>query len=198
MSRVARKKEEKRTRIREAARELLRTQGWQRTTIRAVAERADVATGTVLAYFDSKVGLLTSLFFTDLAEVIQQRFASVPAEAELVDQLLHLFEGLFRYYAAEPDSSQVFVRETLFMAEPYASAYDALSAGFVEQITHVVRRHASALRDEVEPSSVAQVAFSLYLVNVANFLRGVPLDPEGSLAELRRQLEAFLAPLWQR
>jgi AcrR family transcriptional regulator len=50
-----------RARILEAAGELFESNGYARTTIRAVAERAGVATDTVYAVFGTKVRVLTAL-----------------------------------------------------------------------------------------------------------------------------------------
>jgi AcrR family transcriptional regulator len=194
MDRRARKKAEKRRRILDAARTLFEEHGWQRTTIRAVAERADVATGTVLHYFDSKVGLLGATFVQELQDIIEARWASLP-DAPLLDQLLYLFEGFWRRYAESPELARVYVRESLFLPEPHQSAYDAVSQGFLAQLVQVVQARAGELRDDVDPGTVAMVCFSMYLTATAMLLRAEQPVVEPALVGLRATLEAVLRPL---
>lgn len=64
-----RKEQAARTRmlITEAAAELFVSEGYARTTVRAIAERAGVAPDTVYAVFGSKVGVLTAVLNARLA-----------------------------------------------------------------------------------------------------------------------------------
>jgi AcrR family transcriptional regulator len=64
-----RKEQAARTRmlITEAAAELFVSEGYARTTVRAIAERAGVAPDTVYAVFSSKVGVLTAVLNARLA-----------------------------------------------------------------------------------------------------------------------------------
>ena len=64
-----RKEQAARTRmlITEAAAELFVSEGYPRTTVRAIAERAGVAPDTVYAVFGSKVGVLTAVLNARLA-----------------------------------------------------------------------------------------------------------------------------------
>jgi TetR/AcrR family transcriptional regulator, cholesterol catabolism regulator len=56
-----RRKREVYQRIRDAALDLFRQQGYEATTVEAIAERADVAKGTVFNYFRHKQALLTAI-----------------------------------------------------------------------------------------------------------------------------------------
>lgn len=53
--------EETKNRIADAAEELIKSQGYENTTIGAIAQKAGVATQTVYAIFNSKQGILTHL-----------------------------------------------------------------------------------------------------------------------------------------
>ncbi len=61
LGRRARKKLETRRRILEAAFELFARQGFQATTVEAIADRADVGKGTVFNYFPRKTAFLAAL-----------------------------------------------------------------------------------------------------------------------------------------
>lgn len=61
--------EETRRRIADAAEELIKTHGYEHTTIGAIAQRAGVATQTVYAIFNSKQGILTFILKRSLADI---------------------------------------------------------------------------------------------------------------------------------
>jgi len=125
-----RKEQAARTRmlITEAAAELFVSEGYPRTTVRAIAERAGVAPDTVYAVFGSKVGVLTAVLNVRLAPSGE---ASVMDRAEsravrdepdqrrqlhrfacdmagVSEQIRPIYEVLRTAGAAEPEVGQVF------------------------------------------------------------------------------------------
>jgi AcrR family transcriptional regulator len=125
-----RKEQAARTRmlITEAAAELFVSEGYARTTVRAIAERAGVAPDTVYAVFSSKIGVLTAVLNARLAPSGE---ASVMDRAEsravrdepdqrrqlhrfahdmagVSAQIRPIYEVLRTAGAAEPEVGQVF------------------------------------------------------------------------------------------
>ena len=88
-------------RIRAAARHLFDERGYDATTIRAIAERADVGVGTVLAYTDTKEALLHEVWRADALPVVEAATAQVPAGA-LADRWMAVFRPLLEHYAERP------------------------------------------------------------------------------------------------
>lgn len=61
--------EDTKLRIADAAEELIKANGYENTTISAIAKKAEVATQTVYAIFNSKQGILTFILKRSLSEV---------------------------------------------------------------------------------------------------------------------------------
>src|SRR5215813_3530820 len=72
---------ERRQRILDATLALASKGGWEAVQMRAVAERADVALGTLYRYFPSKIHLLVSALARELARV-QDRTSRLPMPGE--------------------------------------------------------------------------------------------------------------------
>src|SRR5688572_27795937 len=102
MANRVRNKADKQARIASAARALFEERGFEATTIRAIADRAGVATGTVLLYGASKAELLFALFVDELEDTIDAQEATLDRSAPLADQLVHLLSGPLARYAAHP------------------------------------------------------------------------------------------------
>jgi AcrR family transcriptional regulator len=99
--RRSRNKLDKLARIEKAGRALFAKRGFDATTTRAIAARADIGIGTLFLYFAKKEDLLVHLFHRDIGAVQGEIFATLPAQP-LRAQLLHIFEGLYAYYARDP------------------------------------------------------------------------------------------------
>ncbi len=83
-----RQADDTRRRIVEAARQLLRTEGYDGMTIEAIARRAEVSAPSVYAIFKSKTGLLIalldqSMFGADYEEVVRRTLSATDPETRL-------------------------------------------------------------------------------------------------------------------
>jgi AcrR family transcriptional regulator len=93
-NRFERRKQESKSRILDAAFELFRSQGMERTTIEEICERADVANRTFFNHFPRRDDMIQALAverLRGLSDVLAERRAS-----ELVD----LFDQIARYLQA--------------------------------------------------------------------------------------------------
>ena len=72
-SRRERNKQDKLRRIKEAARRLFYERGFEATTTQAIAEAADIGTGTLFSYVRVKEDLLLMVFLDDLLAVMAGR-----------------------------------------------------------------------------------------------------------------------------
>src|SRR5262245_28365820 len=92
-------KEETRNRILRIARVHFERDGFEASNVRAIAEDAKVAAGTVLLHFTDKRDLLHAALFDDLAKVIDRAMAT-PGRGGLETQLSSLARKFFAYYEA--------------------------------------------------------------------------------------------------
>ncbi|WP_257451251.1 TetR/AcrR family transcriptional regulator [Archangium lipolyticum] len=186
-----RNKQEKLERIREAARELFQEKGFAETTTREIAQRAGVGTGTLFLYARTKEELLMLVLAERVEAVQEERFRTLPREAPLLEQLLHVFEGFFSFYAKEPGLARTFIRELLFLEPGPAGERMQLERTFAARLAELVV--AARERGEVAPEVDLEVAgfnlFSLYITTLIAWLSGA-LGPGESW---RPMLERTLA-----
>lgn len=197
-TRRGRGKLDKLARIEKAGRALFARRGFDATTTRAIAARADIGTGTLFLYFPKKEDLLVHLFHRDIGAVVEEMFASLPARP-LRAQLLHMFDALYAYYARDPALSRVFIKELLFLDAPRRDRVTAFTLDFLERIAALIT-DAQARREiaAVEPRQLAYTAFGLYCFTLINWLGGVIDDREVARAQLRASLDLLLAGLSTR
>ncbi|MFT3764935.1 MAG: TetR/AcrR family transcriptional regulator [Minicystis sp.] len=196
-SRREQQKLDKRERIRAAAWELFTTVGFDETTTKAVAARADVASGTLFLYARDKVDLLCLVMHARLAEATEQRFATLPRAAPLLDQLLHVFRGVFQMYGQHPALAAAFVRNFPGANGPNGQEVSAMTFAFLHRLGQMVQ--AAQARGEVaadvEPMAAAANFFWLYYGALMSWISGyasleTALDPglRGALALQMRGL----------
>ncbi|MGH7917969.1 MAG: TetR/AcrR family transcriptional regulator, partial [Candidatus Binataceae bacterium] len=77
LSRVERRKREKLSAIKRAARALFAKKGFKSATTREIAEGADIGTGTLFLYTRSKEELLVEFFIEELGETLDGSFATM-------------------------------------------------------------------------------------------------------------------------
>lgn len=195
-TRRGRGKLDKLARIEKAGRALFARRGFDATTTRAIAARADIGIGTLFLYFAKKEDLLVHLFHRDIGAVVEEMFAGLPARP-LRSQLLHVFDALYAYYARDPALSRVFIKELLFLDAPRRDRVTAFTLDFLERLAALIT--AAQARGEIgatlEPRQLAYAAFGLYCFTLINWLGGVIDDREVARAQLRASLDLLLAGL---
>lgn len=95
-------KTDKREDILEAALEIIAEQGFHGAPMAMIAERASVGAGTIYRYFTGKDELIISLC-RDIEEKIKgQILQGYHTDMSIRERFLHLNNGLFRYFIANP------------------------------------------------------------------------------------------------
>ena len=194
-SRRAQQKEETRAQLLMAAREAFAAHGFEGTTIRDIARRADVATGTVFVHFPDKSALLAEVFHAQLEEVLARAFRTLP-RGNLKRQLLHLADHLYRHYAGQPSLSRVLVKESLFMTGAPGQLLEAHRMQFLGRVADLVMdaRARGEVRSDVEVVAVVRLFFGIYFTTLVAGLRG-DLGPVDTWAEaLSGALTPWLFP----
>lgn len=196
----AQKKVDKRDRIRRAAFELFVEKGYDGTTTKQVAERAGVATGTLFLYAKDKPDLLFLVMHERLRSAVEAALASVPRPAPVLEQLLHLFRGIFSMYGEHPEMGRAFVKLLPGADGPNARTVNAHTFAFLGQVAALVAEAQARgeIAAEVEPMRAATNIFFLYFGSLLGWLSGFT-DLESSLDPgLRSALELQLRGLWPR
>ncbi len=193
----AEQKEATRARIKKAALELFVEQGFTATTTRAIADRAEVAAGTIFIHASDKEDLLLLVMHDQLSETLEQAFATLP-DVPFLDQLKHIFERLFRMYEKLPQLAHPFVRTFLGAKGPNASPMNELTFRFMTQIGELVIRGQKngELAAGLYPVQAAHNFFALYYMVLMGWLSGFvslkeALDP-GLRSALALQIRGML------
>ena len=186
----ARQKEQKRRRLRDAAWALFRAQGYDATTTKQIAERAGVASGTLFLYARDKADLLFLVLHERLSQAVDEGLETLPREASLIDQLVHLFSGFFHVYEGAPEIGRHFIKEMPGADGPNAQRVNALTFGLLGQISGLVQlaQARGEVAEDADPLLFAPVAFSLYYAVLLSWLSGYS-SLESSGPRLRAVLE---------
>lgn len=181
------KKRDKEARIRAAAMELIRRHGFAATTTAAVAERAGIAAGTLFRYVKTKEDLLDWVFAGEIADVVEEAFATLPRRGDIVKRLAHLFGRLLDYYQRDVGMARVLVAEALLPRDGARSL--PLTLGFLQRVAALIEAEQTAghlLADE-NPVALAMDCFTLYVGGVLTVVNQMGRSPD-ALANLERAL----------
>lgn len=102
-----RQRQELRSSILTAAREIASTEGWQSVTIRKIAGRIEYSPPMLYAYFDSKDDLLLELMRMGYARQLEAVEAVERAPGQPEEDLLRMTRAWWRFALESPDLYQV-------------------------------------------------------------------------------------------
>ena len=124
---------ERRRRILDATLALASKGGYDAVQMRTVAERAEVALGTLYRYFPSKIHLLVSALSLEL-EAIQDKLDRKPVPGDTpYERTLHVLGRMTRVMQREPLLTEAMTRAFMF-ADPSASAEVNAVARLMEEM----------------------------------------------------------------
>ncbi|MFZ2530669.1 MAG: cholesterol catabolism transcriptional regulator KstR [Rhodococcus sp. (in: high G+C Gram-positive bacteria)] len=169
---------ERRKRILDATLALASKGGYEAVQMRTVAERADVAVGTLYRYFPSKVHLLVSALGREFAR-IESKGKIPPGHSPL--ERMNLILGLItRAMQRDPMLTEAMTRAFMFA--------DASAAAEVDRVGKLMDRLFARAMNEAEPSeeelAVARVISDVWLSNLVAWL-----TRRSSATDVARRLE---------
>ncbi|MCC6621882.1 MAG: TetR/AcrR family transcriptional regulator [Deltaproteobacteria bacterium] len=182
------KRLDKRERIRDAAWELFSERGFDATTTREVAARAGVAAGTLFLYADDKRDLLFLVFHDRLRDAFDAQRQTLNRSAPWLDQMLHLFRGVFRMYAERPALAGELVRSLPGARGRNAQEMNALTFATLAHLANITReaQHRGELAPGNDPLLVARNVFSLYYGALLAWVMGLAPTIEAALDPVLR------------
>ena len=194
IGRRERARQDKRERIMAAARELFAGHGVSGVTTQQIADRADVAIGTLYLYASTKAGLLIMVQNEKFAAAIDDGFAAANAAVgqgalEGVAVLIRPVVACLREQIA---NGRTYLPELLFgdPAEPYRRAGLVLAARLEDGITHLLTREECI--DAADAATLARVITAIIYISttVTVYLHR---SDEAVLTDIRDQINATLA-----
>ena len=176
---------ERRKRILDATLALASKGGYEAVQMRTVAERADVALGTLYRYFPSKIHLLVGALTMEMDD-IQDKLDRKPIPGDTpADRMLYVLSRVTRNLQRDPMLTEAMTRAFMF-ADPSAAAEVNVVAG------QMVRMFTKAMHDgepSAEDTAIARVIGDVWLSNlVAWVTRRASADDVSSRLELAARL----------
>ena len=174
--------------ILESARFLFETNGFEKTTIRAVASHAEIGLGTLYKHFNNKISLLAAALYDDLIRLSGRAVSTIPEHAGIRDQLVHLAGFTYRYYTARPKLSREYLKHITFVEGEWAEKIERFDESYAEAVTRLVRaaQERGEIASEKDCDLVAAAFMAGYFFVLADlFLRKNITDPEQLLTFLR-------------
>ena len=191
---------ERRRRIRQAALEMFIEKGYDTTTTREIAERANVGTGTVFVYARDKRELLMMVMNDQLDALTDEELDEVEPGKSLLDQMMVFFAKRYQFWAINPELSLCAVRETFSYVKdsdelgPEILAFLARLPRQRIKLGHLIRQRQKldCLRTDLDPDMVADMCMAIYLNELRHWLANRSLDLAGGLARLKSLLQLAL------
>ena len=189
------RKLETRQQIQKAARSLIIEYGFEKTTMRALAEKAGVGLGTIALHFTDKKSLLFSTFFEEIGEVLGRAIESIPFDAPLKGKFLHMLHCLYGYYGEQTLFLRSVVKEALFATGEWKDRFDAQFMEALGQIAALVEngKAKGEVKSEVSGTHVALVCWSLYLNGLIDGLNAEVFDAPKQVAQVEPLFDVVLS-----
>lgn len=191
-----RDKEETRARVMDAARRLFAREGFQRVTIRMIAEEAKVATGSVFITFTSKdelCGEIVSEYLVGLGQDVSEA-AAKSAGQPVVDRLIAMAGATLAF----PPERLSFMREMVASAWTYDEGAERKLRASIAPVGDTLMRVLQNAVKEGElraGADVAMLAEVLANIHIAGWRTAIyeGLSTAQQLSKLRAQAEMVLA-----
>ena len=176
-NRRERSKLDKLERIRKAAAALFRKNGFEGTTTQAVADAADIGSGTLFFYAKTKEDLLGIVMANDLLEVVDEAARKPASDAGLPEQAMQLFAPLLKYHSRDKDLSRFYVREFNLprrIGGPPRPGHPSPALAILNVLSRQVNagQEKNLIRRDMKAEDIALALFSLYIMALSHFLMG--------------------------
>jgi AcrR family transcriptional regulator len=196
-----RNKAAKLEKISRAARALFIRRGYDATTLRQIAAKADVGLGTLFSYATDKRDLLFLIINDDIEAMNRRAFAGAPDDGALLDRLVGIFRCFFDFFGKQPNLSRIVLKElTFYAAGPQAQRFQRGRADVLARLAEVVRaaQRTGSIGSGEDPREIAYTVFSIYAAEIRQWLGSATPDLEQGLAALRRHFHLLIAGLEPR
>lgn len=181
----------------EAARRAFETDGYEQASLRAIADDAGVAVGTLFNYFPDKLSLLRDALYCDLEAVVADVQSTAGTAQSFEALCTEIARRFYSYYCQRPELSLVLLRGSMFDTGPRAG-------DFREQVQRVALFMGNELRrlqrdgavgPHADPEAIVIAFLSHYYFVLMSQLALGDLDAmTATIAKLSRQLVRGVGP----
>jgi AcrR family transcriptional regulator len=174
LPRRERARQAKRERIARAAAELFHERGFDATTTEQIAERADVAKGTLFLYARTKARLLLLVYEAEIGDVVAEALRDIRPEAPIVDTLVGLFSSFFQLYERDTELARRFVQELVLATPDEDGQVISTTAAFLGRLAALIQgwQASGRVAADVDAFLAARTTFALYYAALLGWLSG--------------------------
>ncbi len=165
---------DRRRRILQATLALASTGGFDAVQMRAVADRADVALGTLYRYFPSKIHLLVSAFAGQF-EGIQETLARKPVPGDTpADRVVHVVEQVTRRMQADPHLTEALTRAFMFADASVTAQIHVVGIQLTTMLNRAIKGadFVEGAEPTAEEIAIARVIADVWLSALASWVTG--------------------------
>ncbi|MBC2662784.1 TetR/AcrR family transcriptional regulator [Novosphingobium flavum] len=176
--------------IREAARRLFMEKGYEATTLREIAEAADVGFGTVFSYAHDKAGLLAMVYVEEL-KALPPLFGRT-SNGEVLDQLIGGLTHLYRFWGKAPSLGIHVLKQMEFYTDtPHMQTILARRAHARGEVRDWLRRLEASgdIPAGQDLENAADTLFAIYTSAVRDWMVTPRRSLKDGLARLRSLME---------
>lgn len=180
--------QERRRRILEATLALASTGGFDAVQMRAVAERADVALGTLYRYFPSKIHLLVSALAGEF-ERVDAAFATRPIPGDTqADRVIHVLRRTTRGLQGDQHLTEALTRAFMFADQSVQDEIRVVGRFLGSMLTRAMRPDGGVTEEDL---AIARVISDVWLSALVAWVTGRS-SAEETAAHMERAVRLIL------
>lgn len=191
-----RNKLDKLRRIKAASRELFVAKGFDDTTVREIATRADVGMGTVFLYADNKRDLLFLIANDELEAITQKAIVGFRPDGAVPTNLMRAFRPHYEFFGQQPELSRFKLREMMFYdTGKQAKRFQTIRERLVGLLTSIIAagQQRGTIKHNENAAFIAWIAFCIYQVELRSWLASDSPDLQSGLKRLEKALKLLLS-----
>jgi TetR/AcrR family transcriptional regulator, cholesterol catabolism regulator len=178
---------DRRKRILDATIALASQGGFDAVQMRAVADRADVALGTLYRYFPSKIHLLVSALAREFEQANTELDRRALPGDTAPDRVMHVLDRSTRSLQRDPNLTEALTRAFMFADASVASEIHVVELLVTEMLLRAMKEPGIAA-DDVTPSedelAIVKVIGDVWLASLVQWVTG-----RASASDVSRSLE---------
>jgi len=160
---MRKRNDDKQKRILQAARQLFSERGFFYTNVKDIAEKADLGTGTVYLYFESKDDVLIKICMDTFKHVIEDAGKILDSELLPLEKFRKIIGSLIEVMTEDVNISRMFLIEMRQTNEALKNFMPELRKMFIDLIAKLIEeaRQQNLIKEWVEPEIVGIASFGI-------------------------------------
>lgn len=178
------------SRLFDAAIELLAEQGYEATSIDDIIARAGVARGTLYYHFDSKAELVDAMLCNHIMKMLDDlKTIDAQYEDDPERALTEIISAQLHHLTDNPTYTRVLMSEFWRTDRPWHATMAEMRKGVLDAICHVTKRGVAVgvFRREIDPEFAG---YALFGMTAFCALDRLTYEPDQSVERLQEQLVA--------